>query len=393
MHTHKLDIGRFWQHLERFKEEQISALCVAVDGQLAGLVGYSDAIRKESAATVQKLKANGRRKLVLLSGDSQSAVKAVARAVRVDEAIGSLLPDEKAEYVKKLRAEGHVVAMVGDGINDAPALALADVGISIAGSSEVAVETADVVLLEGGLLQLAEAFTVSDRAMASVRRNLGVIIAPNAAAILLGALGLITPPLAAIINNGATLLSVLIGAAPLATTPVRRAWNRRQRERAVRKQIHATSLTAATACAVLSPVPMADEMALFFLHLELSRRIGSQHGLPVRRIPWRPILRTALNGLLARAVVQLPTTWVPGVAAVVSSTTGAALTELLGHYVDGVCRAPLQARAIKLKDFALEMRRILRIARSLPQAKASARTAAPTSNLTSVSQSLPLRNS
>jgi Cu2+-exporting ATPase len=230
MYSNKIEIGHFWQHLERFKEEQISALCVAVDGQMAGLVGYSDAIRKESAATAQKLKANGRRKLVLLSGDSQSAVEAVARTVRIDEAIGALLPDEKAEYVKKLRAQGHVVAMIGDGINDAPALALADVGISIAGSSEVAVETADVVLLEGGLLQLAEAFAISDRAMACVRRNLGVIIVPNAIAILLGALGFISPPVAAIINNGATLLSLLVGAAPLATTPVQRLFDSQEKQ-------------------------------------------------------------------------------------------------------------------------------------------------------------------
>ncbi len=135
--------------------------------------------------------------------------EAVARAVGIDEAVGGLLPEEKAEYVRRMRDAGCVVAMVGDGINDAPALAQADVGISIAGSTDVALETADVVLLDGGLARLEKAFRISDRAMSSVRQNLGIIIVPNAIAIALGAAGLIKPPLAAIINNGATFAAVL----------------------------------------------------------------------------------------------------------------------------------------------------------------------------------------
>jgi Cu2+-exporting ATPase len=170
---------------------------------------------------VRRLQGNGRRKIVLLSGDSPEVVKSLARTVGIDEAVGGLLPEQKAEYVKRMQAAGSVVAMVGDGINDAPALAAADVGISIAGSTDVALETADVVLLDGGLARLEEAFQLSDRAMYSVRQSLGIIIVPNAIAIALGAFGLIGPPLAAIINNGATFLAVLVGTIPLLKIPAR----------------------------------------------------------------------------------------------------------------------------------------------------------------------------
>jgi heavy metal translocating P-type ATPase len=218
--SQKLDIAPALQkHLVRFKKGKSSSLCVAVDDEVVGLVAYSDCTRPESASIVRRLQDNGRRRVVLLSGDRPEVVKNVARTVGVDEAVGGLLPEQKAEYVRKMQEAGCVVAMVGDGINDAPALASADVGISMAGSTDVALETADVVLLDGGLARLERAFRISDRAMSSVRQNLGVIIAPNAIAIALGAFGLITPPIAAIINNGATFLAVLVGTIPLLKIP------------------------------------------------------------------------------------------------------------------------------------------------------------------------------
>ena len=223
MESQRLDIGRsLKRHLTRFKRARISSLCVAVEERVVGVVGYSDCTRPESAAIVRALRDGGRRKVVLLSGDSPEVVTSVARALGIDEAVGGLLPEEKAAYVRKMRAAGCVVAMVGDGINDAPALASADVGISIAGSTDVALETADVVLLDGGLARLEKAFRIGDRAMTSVRQNLGVIIVPNAIAIALGACGFITPPIAAIINNGATMLAVLMGTVPLLRVPARR---------------------------------------------------------------------------------------------------------------------------------------------------------------------------
>ena len=215
MLKHGVRIAHARATTDRHREMGAASLYVAVDGRLGCVLAVADEPRPESLGVVKALRAGGRREVVLLSGDSRGPVEAVGRAVGVDRAIGELLPEEKAAYVKDLQRAGRIVAMVGDGINDAPALAVADVGISLEGGTDVALETADVVLLEGGLVRLPHAFAVADQAMASVRRGLGLVIAPNAAAIALGALGLITPGVAAIVNNGSTVVAALAGVAPL----------------------------------------------------------------------------------------------------------------------------------------------------------------------------------
>jgi Cu2+-exporting ATPase len=215
MMRHGVRIAHARATAEKHREIGAASLYVAVDGRLGCVLAVADEPRPESRAVVTALRAKGRREVLLLSGDSRGPVEAVGRAVGVDRAIGELLPEEKAAFVKDLQRAGKVVAMVGDGINDAPALAVADVGISLEGGTDVALETADVVLLEGGLLRLPHAFDIADQAMASVRRGLGLVIAPNAIAISLGALGLITPGLAAVVNNGSTVLAALAGIAPL----------------------------------------------------------------------------------------------------------------------------------------------------------------------------------
>ena len=200
-----------------------SSLFVAVDGRLEGVLAYADELRPESASVVAALRKGGRRRIVLLSGDSPATVEAVARTLGIDHAVGGLLPEEKLEAVRALQAQGRTVAMVGDGINDAPALVLADVGISLDGATDVALEVADVVLLHGGLASLPQAFASADRAMERVRRGVALVLAPNIAAMLLGAAGLLSPGLAATINNGSTVLAALAGVGPLLRGPRKRA--------------------------------------------------------------------------------------------------------------------------------------------------------------------------
>jgi Cu2+-exporting ATPase len=206
-------------HAERIRdtmaEHGASSVIVAVDGQLAGVIGYADAPRPESRDVIRALRAGGRRRVLLLSGDARAPVEAIARMCGIDEAIGEVLPEQKAEVVRRLKSEGRKVAMVGDGINDAPALAVADVGVSLRGGTEVALETADVVLLEGGLERLPEVLKLSEDAMARVKEVLGIVLAPNAVAIAAGALGFINPVMAAAVNNGSTIAAALHAVTPL----------------------------------------------------------------------------------------------------------------------------------------------------------------------------------
>ncbi len=207
---------------DSFMKQGSSCILVAIDGAIAGAIGYADAPRPESRAVVESLRAGGRRRVLLLSGDARSPVEAMARACGIDEAFAEVLPQDKAEIVRRLKAEGRRVAMVGDGINDAPALAVADVGISLSGGTAVALETADVVLLEGGLERLPEMFKISDQALGRVRQVLGIVLAPNAIAIVAGALGFLTPVGAAVINNGSTIAAALHAVSPLLRHPKRR---------------------------------------------------------------------------------------------------------------------------------------------------------------------------
>jgi Cu+-exporting ATPase len=157
-----------------------------VDGALAGMLGVSDPIKPSAAAAVRALKADGVR-LIMVTGDARATAQAVARELGLDAVEAETLPEDKARIVRQLKASGHVVAMAGDGVNDAPALAAADVGIAMGAGADVAIESAGLTLLGGDLARLATARRLSRAVMANVRQNLGFAFAYNLAAVPIAA--------------------------------------------------------------------------------------------------------------------------------------------------------------------------------------------------------------
>jgi Cu2+-exporting ATPase len=212
---HGVDVGDLRDRLKSRRGDGASVF-VAVDGQVELGLTYADVIRDETRAVITAIRAGGRRELVLMSGDGHGAVESTARALGIERAFARMLPEDKACEIRAMKRQGRVVAMIGDGINDAPALAVADVGISIRGATDVALETADVILVDGGLSGLPGAFSHADIAMETTKRGLAIVLVPNVAAIVLGAMGLLTPGLATVVNNGSTVAAALASLRPLA---------------------------------------------------------------------------------------------------------------------------------------------------------------------------------
>jgi heavy metal translocating P-type ATPase len=208
-------IARARGELRRAEREAASQLLVALDGRLAGVLLYRDEPREDAAAAVRALREQGVAHITMLTGDRARVAERVARQLGIDRAIAGALPSRKAEVVEQLRAAGHTVAVVGDGINDSPALAAADVGISLVSAAELAQQTADVVLLRERLVDIARAIELSRTALARIERSWSINCSANCGAIALSLLGLSGPVLATAISNGAALLSALHGMEPL----------------------------------------------------------------------------------------------------------------------------------------------------------------------------------
>ncbi|HEX2162060.1 MAG TPA: heavy metal translocating P-type ATPase [Thermoleophilaceae bacterium] len=172
-----------------------TAVLAGWDGRVRAVLAVADTPKPTSAAAVQRLKRLGLRPL-LLTGDNRATAEAVARAVGIDEAIAEVLPAEKAGVVRRLQDEGRVVAMVGDGVNDAPALAQADLGIAIGTGTDVAIEASDLTLVSGDLLAAPDAIRLSRATLRTIKQNLGWAFGYNVAALPLAAAGLLNPLLA-----------------------------------------------------------------------------------------------------------------------------------------------------------------------------------------------------
>jgi Cu+-exporting ATPase len=166
-----IELGAFEEKAAALADEGKTPMYITADGNLLGIVSVADVIKPESPAAIERLKAMGL-KVYMLTGDNEKTARAVARQAGVDHVLAEVLPGDKADEIKKIQAEGKKVAMVGDGINDAPALTQADIGIAIGSGADVAIESADIVLIRSDLSDVATAIELSRRTIKNIRENL-----------------------------------------------------------------------------------------------------------------------------------------------------------------------------------------------------------------------------
>lgn len=183
-----------------------SAVYLAIDGKLAGVICINDPPREEAAEAVKLLKKSGIKDVIMLTGDHESAAARVSKNLGIERYEAQVLPEDKARIISELQDNGKIVIMVGDGINDSPALALADVSVAMKDSSDLAREVADITLLSGDIRDLEMMRRLSKRLFRRISRSYGFIIAFNTALILLGIGGFITPSVSSLLHNASTML-------------------------------------------------------------------------------------------------------------------------------------------------------------------------------------------
>jgi Cu+-exporting ATPase len=208
---------------ERLRNEGATAMYVAIDGKSAGLVAVADTIKPTTPEAIRALKAEGIR-VVMLTGDNKTTAAAVASKLGIDEVMADVMPDQKSEAIQKLRAQGRIVAMAGDGVNDAPALAAAEVGIAMGTGTDVAMESAGVTLVKGDLTGIVRARRLSRAVMGNIRQNLFFAFVYNAAGVPIAAgvlypvFGLLLSPMIAAAAMALSSVSVIANALRLRTT-------------------------------------------------------------------------------------------------------------------------------------------------------------------------------
>ena len=186
--------------------KEYSHLYLAIEGKLAAVICIEDPLREEASAVIQSLKRAGLSKVVMMTGDSERTASAIAKRVGVDEYYSEVLPEDKASFVEKEKAAGRKVIMIGDGINDSPALSAADVGIAISDGAEIAREIADITVSSDDLYQIVTLKLLSDSLMERIKKNYRRIVTFNSMLIVLGVAGVIQPTTSALLHNSSTLL-------------------------------------------------------------------------------------------------------------------------------------------------------------------------------------------
>jgi P-type Cu+ transporter len=221
----RIDVGSLRERADALRREGQTVMFVAVDGKPAGLIGVADPIKATTPEAIQALHREGL-KVVMLTGDNRTTAEAVARAVGIDQVEADVLPDQKAAVVRRLQAQGERVAMAGDGINDAPALAAADVGIAMGTGTDVAMESAGVTLVKGDLRGIVRARRLSRITMGNIRQNLffafiyNVLGVPLAAGVLYPLMGVLLSPMIASAAMTFSSVSVIVNALRLRRAPL-----------------------------------------------------------------------------------------------------------------------------------------------------------------------------
>jgi Cu+-exporting ATPase len=221
----RVDIRAHVAQADELRSAGRTVMFVAIDGTLAGLVAVADPIKPSTPEAIRALHAEGLR-IVMLTGDNPLTAGAVARELNIDDVIAEVQPDQKAEVVRGLQRQGHRVAMAGDGINDAPALALADVGIAMGTGTDIAIESADVTLVKGDLRAISRARLLSRRTIANIKQNLffafvyNVLGVPIAAGVLYPTFGILMSPMLAAAAMSLSSVSVIGNALRLRTATV-----------------------------------------------------------------------------------------------------------------------------------------------------------------------------
>lgn len=192
MQQFNIDISGVIKTMEELESSGKRAMLVSSAGQYAGMVAVADTIKDTSKKAIKRLQNMGI-EVIMMTGDNERTAKAIAEQAGVKKTIAEVLPEGKAEEVKKLQATGKKVAMVGDGINDAPALAVADIGMAVGTGTDVAMEAADITLIRGDLNSIADAIIMSRKTMKNIKQNLFCAFGYNVLGIPIAAAGFLAP--------------------------------------------------------------------------------------------------------------------------------------------------------------------------------------------------------
>jgi len=223
MRSNNIDTSTFEDQADELRGDGATVIFAALQGQVCGLIAIADPIKNTTKAAVAALQKDGLR-VVMLTGDNQTSAEAVARKLNIDEVKAEVLPEDKGKAVQQLKDEGRIVAMVGDGVNDAPALATADVGIAMGTGTDVAIESAGITLLRGDLMGIVQARHLSIATMRNIRQNLFFAFVynsagvPIAAGVLYPVFGILLSPIFAAAAMSLSSVSVILNALRLRVT-------------------------------------------------------------------------------------------------------------------------------------------------------------------------------